>query len=115
MADKKILSFDEFLAADGVDYVDVLVRGGVVRLGSITGEDFVAWTEMRESSAEAKKDASALLISRSMVDGAGKRIGDDGKVAQIKKMNLKTTETLLKAIFKLNGINQPDEIAVKKS
>lgn len=111
----KVLSFSEFLATDGIDYVEVPIRGGdSVRLGSITAEDFAAWTELRESGPEGRKTSGALLICRSLVDENGVRVGNEAQLAQVQKMNLKTTETLLKAIFKLNGINQQDEAAAKK-
>ena len=111
----KILSFDEFLTAnEAVEYATVSVGGGNVRIGSITGDEFVEWTEMRESGAPgAKKNASSLLIVKSLVDETGARIGDPAKVDRLRKTNLKATETILKAIFKLNGINQRDEVVAK--
>jgi hypothetical protein len=112
---QKFLSLEEFIQADKVEYATVPVPGGLFRIGSVTAEEWVAWSEAREQGEQAKKIAVALLISRSMVDADGKRIGDDAMAVRIRKMQIKTTEILLKAIYKLNGINQPDEVLVKKS
>ncbi len=106
-------SFDDLLADTEVEYDVVTVSGKSYRIGSLTAEDFVAWTELRDSGEKGKKDASALLITRSLVDEKGKRIGDETRLSQAKKMKLKTSETFLRKIFKLNGINQPDEKATK--
>lgn len=112
---EKIATFDDLLSATDVEYATATVDGKTYRLGSITGEEFVDWQQQRDVSAESKKIASSILISRSLVDGAGKRIGDETKAAQIRKIKLKISETLLAAIFKLNGINQPAmEASAKK-
>ena len=115
-AAEKIASFDDLLASTEVEYANVTVDGKTYRIGSITGEEFVAWQEMRDSGLpDAKKNASAVLISRSLVDAEGKRIGDETKAGQIKKLKLKTSEALLKAIFRLNDINQPAEARAKNA
>lgn len=112
-----VLSFEEFLAADGIDYDIVKTRGGDVRIGSITPTDLDEWNELR-STPDGKKVSGPLLILKSLVDGDGKRIGvttpyekmndeERGRVAKLQTMNLKTSEQLLLAIFKLNGIGQP--------
>lgn len=103
----KILSFDEFLAGNQIEYAEVPIQAGVVRIASITAKDWVQWTELRETP-EGKKISGAMLIVRSLVDANGVRIGDDAKLAQVQELNLRTTEALLKAIFALNGINQPE-------
>jgi hypothetical protein len=53
-------------------------------------------------------------LDEACVDAEGRRIGDESKDAQIRKVKLKVSELLLKAILKLNGVNQPAEVAVKK-
>lgn len=115
MADK-VLSFSEFVEGDGVDYVEVAVRGGRMRLGSITAEDYIGWLEYRNAPVGSveRKGATAWIIIKSLVDAEGKRIGDLSEIPRIQKMNIKYTEALLKAIFKLNGINQKDDTDAKK-
>ena len=111
---EKFASFDDLLSSTDVEYATVAIDGKTYRIGSITGEDFLAWSELRDSGPEAKKNASAVLISRSLVDADGKRIGDESKIDRVKKLKLKVSEMLLKAIFKLNSINQSAESAAKK-
>lgn len=115
---KPITSFEEFLAADSVEFMDVELRPGkIVRIGSITAEDWVAWTELREGGSDGKKASGALLIRKSIViDDKGTRIGvNDTQAVGLQHMTLKTSELLLKAIFKLNGINQPEVTAAKNA
>lgn len=102
-------SFDDLLGTTAAEYAIVNISGKDYKIGSLAAEDFVAWTELRDSGApDAKKNSSALLISRSLVDADGKRIGDEARVAQLKKIRLNVSETFLAAIFKLNNINQPE-------
>jgi len=109
-------TFDDLLAQTEVEYATVTISGKSYRVGSITGDEFAAWQELRDSSPEARKNATAVLIARSLVDADGKRIGDETKVAQLRKVKLKVSEAFLEAIFKLNGINQPKaEAAAKKA
>lgn len=113
MSDRKILSFDEFIQPDATEYDLVQLPAGDFRIGSITAEDWVQWTEMR-AAADGRKTSAAWLIARSMVDGDGNRIGNVARCGEIVKKNLKTSELILKAVFKLNGINQPkEEVAAK--
>lgn len=104
---EQIATFDDLLSSTAVEFATVTIDGKTYCIGSITGAEFVEWQTLRDSSPEAKKLASSVLISRSLVDADGKRIGDESKVAQLTKIKLKVSEALLDAIFKLNNINQP--------
>jgi hypothetical protein len=119
---KSLSSVEEFFAADGVDYDTVPIRGGkTIRIASITAEDWVEWTTLRDSGPDGKKKAGALLISKSVVNDEGDRFlaatGDEvlsaATVTRIQKLGLPTNEKLLKAIFKLNGITSNNEAVVK--
>ena len=110
------------------DIVKVVVdgRGGVMFIGSISADDFIEWQEAKGANPEAKKNASAQLIARSLVKGPDKnadgtelteeqrkaasvRIGTPAHAAAFRKAKVSSTERLLKAILKLNYVNQKDE------
>lgn len=110
----KVLSFDE-LSAERVEYAEVKVTDTlVVRIGSITPLDLEEWNALRETP-EGRQISGAVLIAKSTVDEEGKRTGvttpykdmsdeERGKIARLRKMNLKTSEAVLLGIFTLNGI-----------
>ncbi len=113
MDKEKVLSFAEFVEAEekAEEVVAVKLKTGTVYIGSITAEAFVEWQEQRAEGAEGRKKASALMIVRSLTDEKGTRIGDESQLSRLQKMSLHSSETLLKAIFKLNNINQPEATA----
>ena len=100
---KKYLSFDEFMEPDKTEFDEVVIGRGVFRIGSVTGEEWTEWAEMRET-AEGRKRSAGWLIAKSQVDADGRRIGDTTRAAEIIRKNIRTSETILRAIFKLNGI-----------
>ncbi len=119
MKEERIVSLED-LSNDQVEIVKVPMddKGGVMYIGSLSADDFIEWSEARESGeAEAKKNASALLIVRSLVKGATDptRIGTPDMVVKLRKAKVSKTERLLKAILKLNYINQRDEGVAKNS
>jgi hypothetical protein len=114
---ERLVSVDE-LSNDQVDIVKVPMddKGGVMYIGSLSADDFVEWQESKDSgSPDAKKTAAARLITRSLVKGEkdATRIGTEDMVPKWRKAKIAHSERVLKAIFKLNGINQPAEVAVK--
>ena len=114
---ERLVSVDE-LSNDQVDIVKVPMddKGGVMYIGSLSADDFVEWQESKDSgSPDAKKTAAARLITRSLVKGEkdATRIGTEDMVQKWRKAKIAHSERVLKAIFKLNGINQPAEVAVK--
>ena len=111
---EKTATFDDLLSETEVEYATISIDKKTYRIGSITGEEFTEWEEQKAVSPEAKKVANFILISRSLVDESGKRIGDETKIAQLRKVKLKVSEAFLRAILKLNGVNQPAEVAAKK-
>lgn len=116
---EKVVSVDD-LVAEPIDIVKVLLdeRGSVLFIGSLSADDFVEWNETKEvGDPEAKRNAAALLITRSLVKSMDDptRIGTPDMVAKFRKIKVAKSERLLKAIFKLNNINQKDEIVIKNS
>lgn len=109
----------EDLSNDQVEIVKVVVdaKGGVMYIGSLSADEFVEWQEAKsdKTDPDAKKNASAVLMMRSLVKGPedATRIGTPAHVAAFRKAKVSSTERLLKAILKLNYINQKDEDAAK--
>jgi hypothetical protein len=113
----KITNFQEFLETDGVDFLDIPVRGGkIVTIGSLTGVEWAQWTEMREDP-QRRKLSGAFLVAKSLVDDKGNRIGDDSDASlqRLVHRNVKDTEAILRGVFKLNGIGPSAEIAAKNA
>ncbi len=106
---EEFLSFEQFMEADPVEYDVVQLPKGNVRIGSVTGDEWAEWSEMRESP-EGRKKSGGWLIAKSLVDKDGRRIGDPAWAVEIVKKNLKTSELILRAIFKLNGISQSAKV-----
>lgn len=131
-AEERVLTPDD-LSNDSVDIAKVTLddRGGVMFIGSLSADDMVEWMEARDGGGrEEKKNASARLIIKSLVRGPDKnadgteltadqrkaaalRVGTEDMVPKFKRAKHSKTERLLKAIFKLNSINQKDEEKVK--
>lgn len=102
-ADKdRILTVEEMLAADDVEYKEIDGWGGKIRIGSLSAEDLMDWSEANEG--EAKKTAGVRLVIRSLVDKDGKRIGRDKDIAAFKKKSQSVLERIVKEVLKLNGL-----------
>ena len=77
-----------------------------VRIGSVTADDMVQWTEAGEG--EAKRVAGLRLICMSLVDKDGKRYAAQNEAESVKilgKVRHSVTERILKAILELNEMN----------
>ena len=111
--EEKILSADD-LAAEPVEIVKVELddKGGVMFIGSLTADQFVEWQDARNATSEAKRNAASQLIVDSLVKGEKDptRIGTPEMLPFWRKVRVMKSERMLKAIFKLNGINQPDDL-----
>ena len=113
VAEKKVLSFDEFLQVDDVRYEDVEVDGRTLRLGSLSAGDLLEWAEANDGPA--KRNAGLRLIVRSIVDGDGKRTGTDKHLELLKKKDAKTCNDLVARILKLNGLNAKQQEEAKNA
>jgi hypothetical protein len=108
-------SFDDLIASV-VDYDTVDLPGGkTARIGGISAGDLIEYNELR-STPDGRKWSGPVIISRSLVDDSGRRIGiltpfaemtdeEKAKIAELRKMNMAASEALIKAIFKLNGVS----------
>lgn len=107
------LSMDEVAAAPDVEYDTVVAWAGKpIRIGSLTAADLIEWSEASEG--EAKRTAGVRLIVRSMVDKDGNRIANDTHIGVFAKKSHKITETIVRAILKLNGMDVKADAAAKK-
>jgi len=103
MSERKVLSVEEMLSPSDVEYVEIEAWGGIVRIGSLTAEDLIEWTEANEGPA--KKTAAIRLIVRSLVDEQGNRIGTDKHIEAFKKRSHATMERIAEQVLKLNGMH----------
>lgn len=104
MSGMKILSVDEMLAAEDIEYVNVEAFGGLVRLGSIDAGKMIEFAESNEGPA--KRTAGLRLIIDSLVDAENKRIGDPKTLERWKRRSQKTCNKLVAAVLKLNGLDE---------
>lgn len=100
----KILSMDDVLAADDVEYAEIpgFKEGEAFRIRSLTAGDLIEWTEAGEG--EAKRTAGLRLIVRSLVNEKGERIAEDAHIAVLRKKSHKVVDRIVKEILKLNGL-----------
>lgn len=94
-------SVDDMLAAEDVEYATIPGWNGTIRVGSLTAGDMIQWSESNEG--EAKREAGLRLIVKSLVNSRGQRIGNEKHIPLFRAKSHKVTESIVKAILKLNG------------
>jgi len=104
-------SVEDMLAAPDVEYTTIDGWNGKIRIGSLTAGDMIEWAEANEG--EAKRTAGLRLIVKSLVNSEGKRIGNERHIPLLRAKSHKVTESIVRAILKLNGF-QIKEDATKK-
>jgi hypothetical protein len=119
---QRILSVDEMLGADDVEYQTVpswkvkdpktgeMIQG-YVRIASLNAEDLIEWREANEGPA--KRTMGIRLLVSSLVDEQGNRIGSAKHYEQFKKKSNAVMEKILAEIIKLNGMTQKAETTAK--
>lgn len=107
--DEKILSIDEILENDDVEYAVIpgFKDGTFIRIGSLSAGDLIEWTEAN-STPSAQHTSGLRLIIKSLVDANGKRIGDSKHLNALRNKSHKATERIVKEILKLNGLRVPE-------
>jgi hypothetical protein len=113
VSDKKILSVDEMLAADDVNYAEITAWGGTVRVGSLSAGDMLDFVDSNEGPA--KRTAGLRLIVKSLVDANGNRIGTDKHLEGFKKKSATVTNRIVAEILKLNGLDEAARDALKNA
>jgi len=106
---QKVLSMDDIMKADDVEYATIpgFKDGEVFRIQSLTAGDLIEWSEANEG--EAKRTAGLRLITKSLVDADGKSIANDSHIAVLRRKSHKVTERIVKQILELNGMNVKQE------
>ena len=102
--DKKILSVEEMMAAEDIQYAEVEAFGGIVRIGSIDAGQMIEFVESNEGPG--KRTAGLRLIIKSLVDGEGSRIGKDEHLQLWMRRSQKTCNRIVEEILKLNGLDK---------
>lgn len=107
MADEKLLSIEDIEKANDTRYETVPIPewNGSIRLGSLSADDLIAWSEKNGDPASSKVAGVRLLVA-SMVDGADNRIGTDATVATLRKKDAKILTDLVKRALALNGLSE---------
>ena len=103
---RKVLSVEEMMAAEDIQYAEIEAFGGIVRIGSIDAGDMIEFIETNEGPA--KRTAGLRLIIKSLVDDEGKRIGKDEHLQLWMRRSQKTCNRIAETILELNGISKDD-------
>lgn len=113
VTDRKILTIEEMLAADDVEYDEIptwKVKGpngemvqGYTRIGSLSAEDIIEWRETGEDE-QAKRNLGVRLFVNSLVDASGNRIGSAKHYEAFKRKSNAIQERVLERVLKLNGL-----------
>lgn len=109
--EKKVLSVEDMLNTPDVEYDEVELWGGLVRIATISAGDMVTFLESNEGPA--KKTAGLRILIKSLVDREGNRIGNDTHLEGFKKKSNKNVLKLVNAVTKLNGLDTKDEKELK--
>lgn len=124
MSNERILTIDEMLAADDVEYTNIktwkvkdpktgeMVQG-YVRIVSLTAEDVIKWRE--SSEGEAKRTMGIRLLVDSLVDEHGTHIGTPKHYEMFKKKSNAVMERILAEVIQLNGMTVKAEEKTKNA
>lgn len=109
----KVLSREEFLGIDDVQYKDVAIpewgNGHVVRLRTLTA---AAALDFAESSKEDKASAIRLIIASAVNEG-GDPLFTGADVERLRKMSMKIVLRLQNAAMVLNGLKEGEDASTK--
>ena len=101
----KLLSMDEIVAAEDIQYVEVEVPEwkGTVRFGTLDAGELIDFIEANDGPA--KRNAGLRLLIKSLVDEAGNRIGTEKNLEFFKKKSARVCSRLIDDVLKLNGLD----------
>lgn len=114
MTNENVLDLAGIEAASDVEYKTIPVPEwkGSIRLGSLTAEQFLAWAAANEGPLASL--AGIRMLTASLVDASGNRIGDESALAKLQAKNPVVLTRLVREALKLNGI-EPKEEAQRKN
>lgn len=100
------MSIEDMLSSSDVEYryIDMRPLGwkGRVRIGSLTAEDLIQWTETNDGPA--RRTAGLRLLIKSLVDDTGERIGRDNMLERFKGKSHRAIDAIVKEVLDLNGL-----------
>src|SRR5262245_6505109 len=107
-----VLSLDQMLMGNDTEYdlIDVPEWGGQVRIGSLTAEQMVKWTEAKTETLLDRRNAGLLLLVSSIVDADGHRIANASHVAAFRGRSAKVLNRIIDRILKMNGLIVSEEV-----
>lgn len=103
MSEETIQSWDELLAVDDAEYVDVPVGKKIVRLGSLSSAEMLVWIRDQDDDEKAKT-GGLVLVAKCIVDSDGKRIGKLEDMIRLREKQPKTVKRLVRAAIDLNEL-----------
>lgn len=110
-----LLTTEELLAAcDDVQFKEISVPEwrGSIRIGSLTADDMIAWSESNDDPAQ-KRVAGINLLVKSLVDANGHRIGTEAFTAKFKRSSHTLINRLCQEVLAFNGMTARAQGAVK--
>ena len=117
-----MLSRDEILKVDDIRYEEVEVPewGGTVRVRGMSGAERDAFegsvVEQRgKKTAVNTRNLRAKLVAKSIVDGAGKRIFDDGDVEALGQKSAAALNRVFEVAQRLSGLSDEDMEELEKN
>ncbi len=107
----KLLTLDEILKTDDVDYVTAEAFGGKLRFGSLSASTMMDFAEANKDPRRAKT-AGVRIVLQSLVDEDGKRIGTEALIDPMMQKSSRTINHLVQIIMRLNRMHQDGEIDI---
>ncbi len=111
---KRLLTADEILNAQDIDYVTVAVPEwkGSVRLRTLSAEEVAEYVEA--TTGPAKSNAMALMLMRSAVKEDGSQLFEDvSKIDRVRKRSMRAFVRLQDACLELNGLTEKAKALAK--
>lgn len=110
---KKYLSIEDIESVDDIRYHEATAWGGTLRFASLSAEEMLEFVE--DNEGPARKTAGARLLSKSIVDDAGARIGTEKSVQMFLKKDAGTVSRLVGEVLQLNGLLIVDGVSQAKN
>lgn len=114
MSDKKVLSFDDYVADDDITLQEVPTKRGLVTIGSCSSDEMLAWFEENDAVLEdgrpdldSRKYKGLRLIVRCLINPDNSRIPKEMRPSAIdalKRHDSRENGRLMAAAFAVNGL-----------
>ncbi len=120
----KVLSFDEILGVEDVEYRDVTVKNwpktgqtGIVRLATCSADDLIEWSEQNDVD---RKTAGLRLLAKSMVGPDDRRFADipgalERLIASLRGRSSNSINTLVQEALDLNQLTEKSQASAKNA